>query len=134
VASHDQVRGRNGGPGTRELVGEIGSQLVHLAQTEVELARAELASNVRSGRRALVGLGVSAVAALVSVTLVLISAALGLALLMPGWLAALSVAGVVLGMGAGAGYFGWQHRPRSPLALTRKSLKENWEWLKQQVG
>ena len=130
----DQVRGRNGGPGTRELFGEIGSQLVQLAQAEVELARAELASNVRSGRRALVGLGVATVAALVSVTLVLVSAVLGFALFVPGWLAALIVAGVVLGVGSGAGYLGWQHRPRSPLALTRKSLKENWEWLKHQVG
>jgi hypothetical protein len=55
-------------------------------------------------------------------------------MLMPGWLAALIVAGVVFGVGAGAGYMGWQQRPRSPLALTRKSLKEDWEWLKEQVG
>jgi uncharacterized membrane protein YqjE len=134
LASHEEVRGRNGGPGTRELVGEIGSQLVHFAQTEVELARAELASNVRSARRALVGLGVATVAALVGVTMLLVSVVLGLAVLVPGWLAALIVAGVVLGVGVGAGYMGWQQRPRSPLALTRKSLKENWEWLKQQVG
>ena len=135
MGSHEQVlRGRNGGPGTRELVGEIGSQLVQLAQSEVELARAELASDVRSGRRALLGLGVAMVAALVGVTLLLVSAVLGLALLVPGWLAALIVAAFVLGVGAGAAYLGWQQRPRSPLALTRKSLKENWEWLKQQVG
>ena len=135
MGPHEQVlRGRNGGPGTRELVGEIGSQLVQLAQSEVELARAELASDVRSGRRALLGLGVAMVAALVGVTLLLVSAVLGLALLVPGWLAALIVAGLVLGAGAGAAYLGWQQRPRSPLALTRKSLKENWEWLKQQVG
>lgn len=128
------MRERNGGPSTRALVGEIGSQLVQLAQAEVELARAELASNVRSGRRALVGLGVATVAALVGVTLLLVSGVLGLAMLVPGWLAALIVAGVVLGVGAGAGYMGWQQRPRSPLALTRKSLKEDWEWLKQRVG
>jgi uncharacterized membrane protein YqjE len=128
------MRVRSGGPSTRALVGEIGSQLVQLAQTEVKLARAELASNVRSGRRALVGLGVATVAALVGVTLLLVSGVLGLAMLVPGWLAAAIVAGVVLGVGAGAGYMGWQHRPRSPLALTRKSLKEDWEWLKQQVG
>ena len=134
MASHDQVRGRNGGPGTRELVGEIGSQLVQLAQTEVELARAELASNVGSARRALVGLGVATVAALVGLTLLLVSAVLGLAMLVPGWLAALVVAGIVLGVGSGAGYTGWQQRPKSPLALTRRSLKEDWEWLKQQVG
>jgi len=116
MGSHDRVRGRNGGPGTRELVGEIGRQLVHLDQTEVELERAELASNVQSARRALVGLGVATVAALVGLTVVLVSA-LGLALVLPGWLAALIVAGVVLGVGTGAGYLGWQHRPRSPLAF-----------------
>jgi hypothetical protein len=81
-----------------------------------------------------VGLGVATVAALVGVTLLLVSGVLGLAMLMPGWLAALIVAGVVFGVGAGAGYMGWQQRPRSPLALTRKSLKEDWEWLKEQVG
>ena len=128
------MRGRNSEVSTRALVGEIGSELVRLVQTEVDLARAELASNVRSGRRALVGLGVATVAALVGVTLLLVSGVMGLAMLMPGWLAALVVAGVVVGVGAGAGYIGWQERPRSPLALTRKSLKEDWEWLKQQVG
>ena len=130
----EQMRGRNSGASTRALVGEIGSELVQLAQTKVDLARAELAGNVRSGRRALVGLGVATVAALVGVTLLLVSAGLGLAMLVPGWLAALVVAGIVLGVGAGAGYIGWQQRPSSPLALTRKSLKEDWEWLKQQVG
>ena len=130
----EQMRGRNSGASTRALVGEIGSELVQLAQTEVDLARAELANNVRSGRRALVGLGVATVAALVGVTLLLVSGVLGLAMLMAGWLAALVVAGVVFGVGAGAGYIGWQQLPRSPLALTRKSLKEDWEWLKQQVG
>ena len=129
-----RMNGKDGGPTTRALVGEISSQLVQLAKTEVELARAELASDVRSGRRALVGLGVATVAALVGLTLLLVAVVLALAPLMPGWLAALIVAAVVFGGGATAGYVGWKHRPRSPLALTRKSLKEDWEWLKEQVG
>ena len=129
-----RMSGKNGGPSTRALVGEIGSHLVQLAQSEVELARAELASDVRSGRRAMVGLGVATVAALVGLTLLLVAAVLALAALMPGWLAALLVAAVVFGVGAAAGYVGWKHRPRSPLALTRKSLKEDWEWLKAQVA
>lgn len=129
-----RMSGKHGGPSTRALVGEIGSHLVQLAQSEVELARAELASDMRSGRRALVGLGVATVAALVGLTLLLVAVVLALAALMPGWLAALLVAVVVLGAGAGAGYVGWKHRPRSPLALTRKSLKEDWEWLKEQVA
>jgi hypothetical protein len=53
---------------------------------------------------------------------------------MSAWLAALILAGVILAGGAVAGYVGWTHRPRSPLALTRKSLKANWEWLKDRVA
>jgi uncharacterized membrane protein YqjE len=129
-----RMNGKNRRPSTRALIGEIGSQLVQLAQEEVELARTELASNVRSGRRTLVGLGVAAVAALVGLTLLLVAVVLALGMLMPGWLAALILAGVVLAGGAVAGHVGWKHRPRSPLALTRKSLKEDWEWLKDQVA
>ncbi|HEY7434027.1 MAG TPA: phage holin family protein [Methylomirabilota bacterium] len=126
--------GTNGGPSTRALVGQIGSQLLQLAQAEVELARAELASDMRSGRRTLVRLGVAAVAALAGLNLFLVAGVLALATLMPGWLAALIVGGVVVGVAAAAGYMGWKHRLRSPLALTRKSLKEDWEWLKERVA
>jgi len=129
-----RVRGNNGGPTTRALVGEIGSQLVQLAQAEVELARAELASNMRSGRRVVVGLGVAAAAGLVGITLLLVAVVLALGTFMLGWLAALLVAALVFGVGATVGYLSWKHRPSSPLALTRKSLKEDWEWLKEQIG
>lgn len=121
-------------PSTRALVGEIGSQLAQLAREEVELARTELADNVRAGRRTLVGLGVAAVAALVGLTLLLVAAALALAMLMPAWLAALVLAGLVLAAGAVSGYVGWKRRPRSPLGLTRKTVKENWEWLKARLA
>jgi uncharacterized membrane protein YqjE len=129
-----RLNGRNRGPSTPHLVGEIGSQLLELAQIEVELVRTELASDMRSGRRTLVWLGAAAVAALVGFTLLLVAVVLALATAMPGWLAALIVAVVMLGAGALGGYLGWRHRPRSPLALTRKSLKEDWEWLKAQLA
>jgi uncharacterized membrane protein YqjE len=129
-----QAHAKNGGRPLPALVGEIGSQLIQLAQTEVELARAELASDIRSGRRAVMALAVAAVAAIVALTLLLVAVVLALAALMPGWLAALVVAAIVLGVGATAGYMGWAQRPRAPLALTRKSLKEDWEWLKAQTG
>lgn len=130
----NRTYGKNGGPSTRALVGEIGGQLLQLAQTEVELARAELASDMRAGRRTLVGLAVATVAAIVGLSLLLVAVVLALITFMPGWLAALIVATLVLGIGGMAGYIGWKHRPRSPLALTRKSLKEDWEWLKEQVA
>lgn len=130
----DRAHARNGGRPIQALVGEIGSQIIQLAQTEIDLARAELASDIRSGRRAVVGLAAAVVAAIVGLTLLLVALVLALATLMPGWLAALIVAAIVLGMGATAGYLGWAQRPRAPLALTRKSLKEDWEWLKAQTG
>jgi uncharacterized membrane protein YqjE len=128
------VNTRTVGPCTRALLGELGRQVVQLAQRELDLARVELARDVRAGRRALVGLGIAAVAALVALTLLMVAVAQALAALMPGWLATLVVAAVVLGVGATIGYAGWRHRPRSPLALTRKSLKEDLEWLKDQVA
>jgi membrane protein len=118
----------------RALVGEIGRQLVQLAQDEMELAREELASDLRSGRSTLVALALAGVAGLVGLTLLLVAGALALAMIVSAWLAALILAGVILAGGAAAGYVGWTHRPRSPLALTRKSLKDNWEWLKDRVA
>jgi hypothetical protein len=126
--------GRNGGPSTRALVNEIGGQLVELAQKEVELARAELASDVRSGRSAAVSIAIGSVVALMGATMLPVAAALALALVMPGWLAALVVAAVVLTIGIVTALVGWNRRPRAPLTLTRKSLKEDWEWLKAQVS
>ena len=113
---------------------EIGGQLVELAQKEVELARAELASDVRSGRNAAVSVAIGAVVALMGATMLLVAAALALAIVMPGWLAALVVAAVVLTIGIVTAVVGWNRRPRTALTLTRKSLKEDWEWLKAQVS
>jgi uncharacterized membrane protein YqjE len=129
-----RMNGKNRAPSTMHLVGAIGSQLVELAQIEVELVRTELASDARAGRRTLVGLGVAAVAALLGLNLLLLAVVLALATIMSGWMAALLAAAVVLGTGAVLGYVGWRQRPRLPLALTRKSLREDWEWLKAQLS
>jgi hypothetical protein len=125
---------RNGGPSTRTLVSEIGSQLVELAQKEVELARTELASDVRAGRNAAIALAVGSVVVLMGATLLLVAGVLALAEIMAGWLAALLVAAVVLTVGIVTAVVGWSRRPRVALMLTRKSLKEDWEWLKAQVA
>ena len=109
-----RTNGRDREPSTPNLVREIGGRLLELAQFEAELARAELASDVRSARRTLVALAVAALAGLVGLILLLVAGVLALAIVMPGWVAALIVAAVVLGGGAMTGYLGWMHRPRSP--------------------
>ncbi|HEY7249006.1 MAG TPA: phage holin family protein [Methylomirabilota bacterium] len=132
--AHARADARNGGPSTRALVGEIGGQLVELAQKEVELARTELASDVRAGRNAAIALALGGVVVLMGATLLLVAAVLALAQIMAGWLAALVVAAVVLAAGIVTAVVGWSSRPRAALTLTRKSLKEDWEWLKAQVA
>jgi uncharacterized membrane protein YqjE len=81
----------------------------------------------------LVAFAIALVAALVGVTLLMVTVVLALAEVMPGWLAGLIVTVVVLGLAAGAAYLGWRDRPRSALTMTRRSLKEDWEWLKSQL-
>ncbi len=119
---------------TRVLLGEIGRQLVRLAEEEVDLARAELASDARSAGWTLVAFGLALVAGLVGLTLLLVAVVLALGQVMPAWLAALIVAAGVLAAGGLAGWLGWVYRPRAALALTRKSLKEDWNWLKDLVA
>jgi uncharacterized membrane protein YqjE len=129
-----RAEARSRGPSTRALVSEIGGQLVELAQKEVELARTELASDVRAGRNAAIALAVGGVVVIMGATLLLVAAALALAQIMAAWLAALIVAAVVLAAGIVTAVVGWSRRPRAALTLTRKSLKEDWEWLKAQVA
>jgi hypothetical protein len=52
----------------------------------------------------------------------------------PGWAAALIVAGAVAIIGAIAGLWGWARRVRQPLDTTRRSIQENVRWAKGQVA
>src|SRR5216683_2797990 len=54
-------RGEERAWGTRVLLGEVGRQLVRLAEEEVDLARAELASDARSAGWTVIGFGLALV-------------------------------------------------------------------------
>ena len=113
--------------------GGFGCRIGRRVESPVGLGGGELARGLRAGRRALVAFALALVAALLGAALLLVAAVLALAGVMPGWLAAVVVAVVVLGFGAAAAYVGWRACPRSALTLTRRSLKEDWEWLKSQL-
>ena len=119
--------------GITALIGGNSSADVGLVKTERVMDGGEVGSDLRAGRRALVAFALALVAALLGAALLLVAAVLALAGVMPGWLAAVVVAVVVLGFGAAAAYVGWRACPRSALTLTRRSLKEDWEWLKSQL-
>jgi hypothetical protein len=140
MAAHEPLHAHSPRPpgaaglGTLELVEEITKKGYLLAQTELALARAEIMEDIRSQiamAKWLVGAGVAAV---VGLTLLLVSVAAAVTPLTRPWLGPLVVGVVVLAVAAGLGLYGWQRRLQKPLALTRQSLKESWQWAKERVA
>jgi hypothetical protein len=110
---------------TTELVREVVREVGQLAKTHVELAAAEARADLRAGAAAVTRFGVAAVAALMTLNLLLATAVLALARVLPAWAAGLVVSGAVAVIGAVAGLLGWRRRVRAPLKRTRRALEED---------
>jgi hypothetical protein len=119
---------------TRELLSRIFQTGSHLVTKEIELARAEVKADLEAELGMVKMLAAAAVGALLGVNLLLVAAVFALALWMPGWLAALGLAAVVLVVSAIVGYVGWQRRVRTPLAVTRKTVTEDMQWVKERLA
>jgi uncharacterized membrane protein YqjE len=121
---------------TRDLVTEFARKASLLARKEVELAKAELKADVRAEIRMASGLGVAGLCGIFTVQLLLVAVVLALmeAEVLPGWAAALIVAAVVLAIGTGVGLWGWARRVKKPLDVTRRSLREDVRWAKEQIA
>jgi len=68
------------------------------------------------------------------VNMLLVAAVFALTVWMPGWLAALAVAVLLLVIGGVIGLVGWQRRVSVPLAVTRKVVKEDVQWAKERLA
>jgi hypothetical protein len=119
---------------TRELLSRIFQTGQHLVTKEIELARAEVKADLETQLAMVKMLAVAAVGALLGVNLLFVAAVFALALWIPGWLAALVLAGVVLVVSAIVGYVGWQRRVKTPLAVTRKTVTEDMQWVKERLA
>ena len=119
---------------TPTLIGEILREGKRLVEKEVALARQEIKADIRSELAMVRWLGVAVGAAVGAVVLLLVAAAFALTSLMAGWIASLAIAGALFLVAAVAGLIGWKKRVRSPLASTRKTLKEDVEWAKNRVA
>ena len=106
---------------------------VQLAKKEIELARLEAKADLKSEIGMVKGLGIAGVCALMTLAMLLVACAFALSHVMADWLAALVVAGIVLAIGTVAGLIGWGKRVRDPLAATRKTLKEDAQWVKERI-
>jgi Putative Actinobacterial Holin-X, holin superfamily III len=118
----------------RELIREITGKVSVLAQKELELAKAEIRADLKAELATIKALGIAAIAAVIGVNLLLVAPILALALVIPGWLAALAVGGAILVVAAIIGYIGWRRHVRGPLSLTRQTLKEDMRWVKERLA
>jgi Putative Actinobacterial Holin-X, holin superfamily III len=119
---------------TRELVSRLVKTGSLLITKEVELARAEIKADLQAELRVLKLLIAAAVAAVLGVNLLFVSAVFALAQWLPGWLAALAFAGMVLAIAVGLGLISWARRVSAPLAVTRKTVKEDIQWAKERLA
>ena len=118
---------------TGELLGELFKQSAELVKKEIALAHAEMRADLAREVKAAEGLGAAAVCGLCGLNLLFLAAVLALAQVLPGWVAALIVAGVVLAAGGLVARLGWAQRVVHPLERTRKTLKEDVQWAKERL-
>jgi uncharacterized membrane protein YqjE len=121
---------------TRDLVMEIAKKAKLLARAEIELAKREVKEDLRSEIKMASGLGVAGLCGILALAMLLVTIAFALqeAGVVPGWLAAILVAAVVLAIGTAAGLWGWAKRVRTPLDTTRRSIQENVRWAKDRIA
>ena len=118
----------------RELIGEITAKATLLAKKEVELAKTELKADLTSELATVKGLGLAVLVGVLGLNMFLVAIVLALVAYIPGWLAALLIGGVLVIVAGILGYASWTRRVTSPLAATRKTLKEDAQWAKERLA
>ncbi len=117
--------------GTAELVRATVERATALGRKELELARAELEADLAASKQGAAGVGTAAVFGICALALLLVAAALALATVMPGWLAALLVSAVSMIVSAAAGLRAKRKLPERPLEATRRTASEELRWAKE---
>ena len=134
VTSHAPIDPETRSLSTRQLLTRLLETVSLLVTKEVELARAELKADVKAELSMVTLLVVAGVAAVFGVTMLLVAAVFALTVWMPGWLAALGLAGLLLAIGAVLALVGWKQRVSAPLAVTRKTVREDVQWAKERLA
>ena len=119
---------------TAGLVREVALRSTLLLGKEVELARTEAENDIAAELAMAKGLGVAAVAGIVTLNMLLVALVFALTPYIAGWAAALAVAGAMLLVTFVAGGIGWHYHVGRPLERTRKTLKEDVHWAKEELA
>jgi hypothetical protein len=119
---------------TVQLLKEIASQGGLLVKKQIALAKNELKSDARTEAKVAGGLGLAAVGAIITLTLLLVTVAFALALVLPAWAAGLIVTGVVAVAVAILAGVSWSRRIRKPLQRSRDELKQDVRFTKERFA
>jgi uncharacterized membrane protein YqjE len=119
---------------TRDLLDGILARTSLLARKEIELATTEIKADFRSEITMAMWLGIARVIVILALNLLWVAAVLAVAPYMTPWLAALLLGCGLLLIAGIAGYVGWMRHVWTPLALTRKTLREDLQWAKEQLA
>ena len=134
ATTHSYVDPETRSLSTRQLLSRVLQTGSLLVAKEVELARAEIRADLDAELDTVKLLGAAAVAAVLGVNALLIAAVFGLAYWMPGWLAAVGLAVLLLGTSVVVGLIGWRRRVSSLLAVTRRTVKEDVQWAMERLA
>ena len=119
---------------TGELVARLAGEAKELVKKEIDLAKVEFRTELKSELKMAAGFACAGAAALVAFELLLAAIVLALAEVMAPWVAALVTAAGFIVIGLLAGAIGWRYRVRTPLSKTRKTLKEDAQWAQQRLS
>ena len=127
-------RERITGLSTLQLVKEIAIQSGLLVKKQVELAKTEIKADVSTEAKVAGGLGVAAICGIIFVTLLLVTAAFALSLVMPAWGAGLIVSGFVAAVAGVVAGLSWRKRIRKPMEASRYELKRGLHFTKERYA
>ena len=119
---------------TRQLFTRLLETVSLLVTKEVELARAEIKADLKAELDMVKLLVAAGMVAVFGVNMLLVSAVFALTVWVPGWLAALGVAVLLLAIGGLLALIGWKRRVSAPLAVTRRTVKEDVQWAKERLA
>ena len=134
VTSHVAVDPTTQSLSTRQLLTQLLEMVSLLVTKEVELARAELKAVLKAELDMVKLLLAAGVVAMFGVNMLLVAAVFALTVWVPAGLAALGVAVLLLLIGVGLALAGWKRRVSAPLAVTRKTVKEDVQWAKERLA
>jgi hypothetical protein len=125
----------DGHESTRDILQDVLRDVTNIMRAEVRLARAEVKDEARSAGKAAGMFGAAAVCGMLTAASLTACLIAGLALIMPGWLAAL-LAALLLACLGGAFYARARRKLKqtpAPLSETKQRVRSDYEWVKQQI-